>query len=101
MKDVAACDKSRWGGKQPLTRECPNGETYIVEDYMSLHRGGVVIGNRVKWNISVTRGKEKKGFKYFKRSKQILSLPQSGFKNLFISEIRASESKKLLIVLFS
>ena len=41
MKDVAACDKSWCGGKQPLTQECPNGETYIVEDYMSLHRGGV------------------------------------------------------------
>lgn len=25
-----------------MTQECPNGETYIVEDYMSLHRGGVV-----------------------------------------------------------
>ena len=31
MKDVAACDKLRWGGKQPLTRRFPNGETYPDE----------------------------------------------------------------------
>ena len=30
MKDVAACDKPRLGGKQPLTRGCPNGETHFV-----------------------------------------------------------------------
>ncbi len=64
MKDVAACDKFWWGGKQPVTQKSPNGETYIVEDYMSLRRGGVEIGNRVKWNISVTRGKENKGYTY-------------------------------------
>ena len=28
MKDVAACDKPRLGGKQPLTRGFPNGGTY-------------------------------------------------------------------------
>ena len=28
MKDVAACEKSRLGGKQPLIREYPNGETH-------------------------------------------------------------------------
>lgn len=27
MKDVAACDKPRGGGKQPLIRGFPNGET--------------------------------------------------------------------------
>jgi hypothetical protein len=64
MKDVAACDKSWWGGKQPLTQESPNRVTYIVEDYMSLYRGDIEFGNRVKWNISVARGKEKKGIKY-------------------------------------
>ena|GEM_PF-1050274 len=31
MKDVAACDKSRGGGKQPVIRECPNGETFADE----------------------------------------------------------------------
>ena len=31
MKDVAACDKSRGGGKQPLIRECPNGVTHADE----------------------------------------------------------------------
>jgi len=31
MKDVAACEKSRGGGKQPLIRECPNGETPVDE----------------------------------------------------------------------
>ena len=32
MKDVAACDKPWWGGKQPLNQGFPNGETYPVED---------------------------------------------------------------------
>ncbi len=27
MKDVAACEKSRLGGKQPANRESPNGVT--------------------------------------------------------------------------
>ena len=31
MKDVAACDKLRGGGKQPLIRRCPNGETFVDE----------------------------------------------------------------------
>ena len=35
MKDVAACDKPRLGGKQPLNRGFPNGVTYPVEDGMS------------------------------------------------------------------
>lgn len=30
-KDVAACDKSRGGGKQPVIRECPNGVTHADE----------------------------------------------------------------------
>lgn len=34
MKDVAACDKLRGGGKQPLIRRFPNGETYPVGDRM-------------------------------------------------------------------
>ena len=34
MKDVVACDKPREGGKQPMIRGCPNGETYLVEDGM-------------------------------------------------------------------
>ena len=32
MKDVAACDKLRGGGKQPLIRRFPNGETPLIED---------------------------------------------------------------------
>lgn len=36
MKDVAACDKSRWGGKQPVTRESPNGETFPLEERKSV-----------------------------------------------------------------
>jgi len=32
MKDVAACDKLRGGGKQPLNRRSPNGETCPIED---------------------------------------------------------------------
>ena len=35
-KDVAACDKPRLGGKQPLNRGFPNGETHPVEDGKSL-----------------------------------------------------------------
>ncbi len=35
MKDVAACDKPRGGGKQPLIRGFPNGETRSVEDRAS------------------------------------------------------------------
>jgi len=35
MKDVAACDKPRLGGKQPLTRGFPNGETYPDEVRMT------------------------------------------------------------------
>lgn len=31
MKDVAACDKPREGGKQPMIRGCPNGETHADE----------------------------------------------------------------------
>lgn len=62
-KDAAAGDTPRWGGKQPLTRGCPNGETCPEEVGTLQCRGGIVNGNRVKWNISVTRGKEKKGDK--------------------------------------
>jgi hypothetical protein len=36
MKDVAACDKLRGGGKQPLIRGCPNGETHA--DKLSIRR---------------------------------------------------------------
>jgi len=35
MKDVAACDKLRGGGKQPLIRRSPNGETLPIEDRKS------------------------------------------------------------------
>ncbi len=35
MKDVAACDKPREGGKQPLIRGSPNGETQFVEDKLT------------------------------------------------------------------
>ncbi len=31
MKDVAACDKLREGGKQPVIRRCPNGETPLCK----------------------------------------------------------------------
>ena len=37
MKDVAACEKSRGGGKQPLIRECPNGETQSAEGRLPHH----------------------------------------------------------------
>ena len=35
-KDVAACDKPRGGGKQPLIRGCPNGETQSREAGLSV-----------------------------------------------------------------
>jgi hypothetical protein len=39
MKDVAACDKPRRGGKQPLTRGSPNEETQSDgrSDYLVLN----------------------------------------------------------------
>jgi len=43
-KDVAACDMLRWGGKQPLTRRFPNGETYLFEEQMTSSRGGYEVG---------------------------------------------------------
>jgi hypothetical protein len=58
-----------------------------MEDHIPLHRGDVEFGNRVKWNISVARGKEKKRIKYlnflnwkFIRSGQILGLNILGSK---------------------
>jgi len=36
MKDVAACDKPREGGKQPLIRGFPNGETQSCEAGLQL-----------------------------------------------------------------
>jgi hypothetical protein len=59
-KDAAAGDTPRGGGKQPLIRGCPNGETYAAEGGMTSCRGGMKIGNHAKWNISVACGKEKK-----------------------------------------
>ena len=35
MKDVAACDKLRGGGKQPLSRRFPNGVTRCEEMFAS------------------------------------------------------------------
>ena len=43
-KDVAADDTLRGGGKQPLIRRCPNGETYMLEEHMSHSYGGYVDG---------------------------------------------------------
>jgi hypothetical protein len=62
-KDVWADDMLRWGGNKPVTRRFPNGATYVIEDHMHSRYGVYECGNRVKWNISVTRGKEKKGIK--------------------------------------
>ena len=37
MKDVATSEKRRGGGKQPVIRRCPNGETHpaVSEDEFS------------------------------------------------------------------
>ena len=48
MKDVVACEKLRGGGKQPLIRRCPNGETYVTEGGMSIRRGAYMNGNHAK-----------------------------------------------------
>jgi len=56
MKDVAACDKLRWGGKQPLTRRFPNGETYL--DEVEMPRALAWGEDPVNWNILVAGGKE-------------------------------------------
>ena len=37
MKDAATCDKLRGGGKQPLIRRFPNGETPCGESHMILY----------------------------------------------------------------
>ncbi len=84
MKDVAACDKPREGGKQPLIRGFPNGEiqlrlyatspnagivTEVFAAFLKAKRPagiraklGINIGigtaNLGKWNILVPRGKE-------------------------------------------
>jgi len=45
MKDVAACEKSREGGKQPVIRESPNGVTQRDEvalssaEYIGVEKG--------------------------------------------------------------
>lgn len=39
MKDAVTSEMLRGGGKQPLIRRCPNGETYICEAYVPLYRG--------------------------------------------------------------
>ena len=56
MKDVAACDKSWGGGKQPLIQEFPNGETYPIVDRMSPLSG---LEDPANWNILVAGGREK------------------------------------------
>ncbi len=43
-KDVAADDTLRWGGKQPMTRRFPNGETYMLEEHMYSSYGGYEYG---------------------------------------------------------
>ena len=48
MKDVVAGDTLRGDGKQSLIRRCPNGETYILEEYVSHIRGDIENGNRAK-----------------------------------------------------
>ncbi len=39
MKDAVTSEMPRGGGKQPLIRGCPNGETCICEAYVPLYRG--------------------------------------------------------------
>ena len=41
MKDVAACDKLRGGGKQPLIRRFPNGITHPTNQRRILSRESV------------------------------------------------------------
>ena len=59
MKDVAACDKLRGGGKQPLIRRFPNGETwYDVESYRNPERSGAQVPAEVK-HLSKPRKRKK------------------------------------------
>ncbi len=49
MKDVAACEKLRGGGKQPLIRRYPNGETWpSVEGGRNPGRPGARVPAEVK-----------------------------------------------------
>ena len=58
MKDVAGCDKLRWGAEQPLTRRCPNGETQLALQQVTAALQGADGDNLANWNILVARGKE-------------------------------------------
>ncbi len=59
MKDVAACEKLRGGGKQPLIRRCPNGETRSgVESDRDPGRPGERVPAEVK-HLSKQRRREK------------------------------------------
>lgn len=60
MKDVAACEKSRGGGKQPLIRECPNGETWSdVESDRDPAQAGERVPAEVK-HLSKQRKRKKR-----------------------------------------
>jgi hypothetical protein len=54
MKDVAACDKPRLGGKQPLTRGFPNGATQSDgrSDYHCLNKIGQA---KVTWGSETSQ----------------------------------------------
>ena len=59
MKDVAACEKLRGGGKQPLIRRCPNGETWSdVESDRNPRRLGARVPAEVK-HLSKQRKRKK------------------------------------------
>ena len=62
MKDVAACDKLRGGGKQPLIRRFPNGETPLNK----FQRPTIEYIDRVEG----TRGSETSQYPEEKRIKQ-------------------------------
>ena len=71
MKDVAACEKSRGGGKQPLIRECPNGETWSdVESDRDPAQAGEWVPAEVK-HLSKQRKRKK-------RQSLVLELPAFG-----------------------
>src|SRR5687768_17809656 len=60
MKDVAACEKLRGGGKQPLIRRCPNGETWSdVESDRNPGRPGARVPAEVK-HLSKLRKRKKR-----------------------------------------
>jgi len=86
MKDVGDCDKP-WGAVyRALIHGCPNGKTLYPSWGTTpawIYRAGR--GNRVNWNISVTRGEENKSDSLSSGERNGKSLNRAGVKALGVA----------------